>query len=131
VWSVVVVEQLTETMPEDVREAFADAVQLFNRWRDVPNNVPAPTIGFRRLKISLSGICDLVAAYKNEPLPLPVHDELWRLIDDVKFKAELAIDPSYATGARCLDALIQVRRRSPCNASAATLAPSDEPSASR
>jgi hypothetical protein len=25
--------------------------------------------GFRTLKVSLSGICDLVAAYKNEPLP--------------------------------------------------------------
>ena len=27
---------------------------------------------------------------QNEPLPLPVHDELWTLIDDMKLKAELA-----------------------------------------
>ena len=44
VWSIVVVEQLTETMPEDAREA--DAVRLFNHWRAEPDDVPAPTIGF-------------------------------------------------------------------------------------
>jgi hypothetical protein len=127
VWSIVVVEQLTETMPEDVREAFVDAVRLFNHWRAEPDDVPAPTICFRTLKVSLSGICDLVAAYKNEPMPLPVHDDLWGLIKDMKLKAELAMDPSYATGARCLNALIQGRRLA-SNTSPVTLAPSDEPS---
>ena len=121
------VVQLTETMPEDVREAFADSVRLFNYWRAEPDDVPAPTIVFRSLKVSLSGICDLVAAYKNEPMPLPVHDELWRLLEDIKLKAELAMDPSYGTGARCLDALIQGRRAA-ANALTETLAPSDEPS---
>ena len=91
----------------------------------------APTLGFRTLKISLSGICDLVAAYKNEPLPLAVHDELWTLIKEMKLKAELAIDPSYATGARVLDALVQKRRaafdRRTADVSRATLAPDDKP----
>ena len=73
--------------------AFADAVRLYNHWRVEPPNVPAPTLGFRTLKVSLSGICDLVTAYKNEPLPLAVHDQLWTLIVDMKLKAELAIDP--------------------------------------
>jgi hypothetical protein len=27
------VEQLSEAMPEDVREAFADAVRLYSQWR--------------------------------------------------------------------------------------------------
>ena len=121
------VEQLTETMPEDVREAFADAVRLFNHWRAEPDDAPAPAIGFRSLKVSLSGICDLVASYKNEPLPVGIHDELWRLLEDMKLKAELAMDPSYATGARGLNALIQGRRAA-TNASTVTLAPSDEPS---
>jgi hypothetical protein len=89
------VEQLSETMPEDVRQAFAEAIRLYSHWRSEPPNVPSPTLGFRTLKVSLSGICDLVAAYKSEPLPLAVHDELWRLIDIMKLKAELAIDPSY------------------------------------
>jgi hypothetical protein len=102
-------EQPSETMPEDVRQAFGDAVRLFDRWRF---DTPAPTLHFRTLFVSLSGLCDLVLAYKNEPLPVGVHDELWRLIDDphMRLKAELTIDPSYATGARCLDTLIQDRR---------------------
>jgi hypothetical protein len=98
VWSFVVVEQVSEAMPQDVRLAFVDAVRLYNHWRVEPPNVPAPTLGFRTLKVSLSGICDLVAAYKKEPLPLAVHEQLWTLIDEMKLKAELAIDPSYATG---------------------------------
>ena len=125
------VEQPTQTMPEDVRQAFADAVRLYSRWRVQPGDVPAPTLDFRTLNVSLSGICDLVAAYKNEPLPLAVHDELWRLIDNMKLKAELAIDPSYATGARCLDALIQDRRMASdsgtADTSRVTLAPDDKP----
>jgi hypothetical protein len=126
------VEQLSETMPEDVREAFSDAVRLYSHWRSEPPNLPPPTLAFRTLKmISLSGICDLVAAYKNESLPLAVHDELWTLIEEMKLKAELAIDPSYATGARVLDALIQNRRtasdRGTADTSQATLAPGDKP----
>ena len=104
-------EQPFEAIPEDVRQAFKDAVRLYNRWSFQPNDAPAPILEFRNLKVSLSGICDLVVAYKNEPIPLPVHDELWTLIGDVKLKAELGIDPTYATGARCLDTLIQDRRR--------------------
>jgi hypothetical protein len=102
-------DQPSETMPEDVRQAFGDAVRLFNGWKF---DTPAPTLHVRTLFVSLSGVCDLVLAYKNEPLPLGVHDELWSVIDDLhtSLKAELASDPSYATGARCLDALIQDRR---------------------
>jgi hypothetical protein len=72
--------------------------------------MPAPTLRFRTLTVSLSGICDLIAVYKNEPLPLPIHDNLWTLVEDMKLKAELAIDPSYATGARVLDSLVQRHR---------------------
>jgi hypothetical protein len=120
------VEQSSEAMPEDVRRGFADAVRLFSRWKAEPGDVPTPTIDFRHLKVSLSGICDLVAAYKNEALPLSVHDELWTLLDDIKLKAELAMDPSYTTGARCLDTLIQARRATP-DMPQVTLSPSDEP----
>jgi hypothetical protein len=102
-------EQPSETIPEDVRQAFGDAVRLFHRWRF---DTPPPTLVFRTLAVSLSGVCDLVLAYKSEPLPIDVHDELWGLMDNpnIGLKAELAIDPSYATGARCLDTLIQDRR---------------------
>ena len=102
-------DEPSETMPEDVRQAFIDAVHLFKSWQF---DTPAPTLRFRTIAISLSGVCDLVLAYKNERLPVSLHDELWGLIDDLhmSLKAELAIDPSYPIGARCLDTLIQDRR---------------------
>jgi hypothetical protein len=79
-------DEPSETMPEDVRQAFIDAVHLFKSWQF---DTPAPTLRFRTIAISLSGVCDLVLAYKNERLPVGVHD---------------------AIGARCLDTLIQDRR---------------------
>jgi hypothetical protein len=109
--SFAIVEQLSDRVPEDVCQAFADAVRLYGHWRFEPPNLSPPTLSFRTLKVSLSGICDLVAAYKNGPLPLGVHDELRTLIEEMKLKAELAIDPSYATGVRVLDALIQNRHK--------------------
>ena len=101
-------DEPSETMPEDVRQAFIDAVHLFKSWQF---DTPAPTLRFRTIAISLSGVCDLVLAYKNERLPVGVHDELWGLIDNLhmSLKAD-AIDPSYPIGARCLDTLIQDRR---------------------
>ena len=82
------VEQPSETLPQDVRQAFCDAVRLFDRWRF---DTPAPTLNFRSWVFSLSGMCDLVLAYKNEPLPLDVHDELLGLLDNLHMglKAEL------------------------------------------
>ena len=101
------VEQPSEAMPEDVRQAFWGAVRLFGHWKSdsAAADTSPPALKFRGLIVSLSGVCDLVLAYKNEPLPMNVHDELWRRIDTVqtKLKEELAIDPSYATGARCLE----------------------------
>jgi hypothetical protein len=103
-------DQPSETMPDDVRQSFCDAVRLFDRWRF---DTPAPALPFRGLAtVSLSGVCDLVLAYRNEPLPLDVHNELLGLLDNLHMglKAELTIDPSYAIGARCLDTLIQDRQ---------------------
>ena len=107
--SAVMDEQQPKTMPEDVRQSFEEAVRLYNRWQF---GTPVPTLHFRNLIVSISGVCDLVLAYKNEPLALPVYDELWGLIDDLhqNLREELALDPSCATGARCLDTLIQDRR---------------------
>jgi hypothetical protein len=103
------VEQPSEAIPDDVRQAFCDAVRLFDRWGF---DTPAPTLNFRSWVFSLSGVCDLVLAYKNEPLSLDVHDLLLGLLDNLHMglKAELTIDPSHAIGARCLDTLIQDRQ---------------------
>ena len=64
-------EQSSPPMPEDVREAFRDAVHLYV---DCKLGSPERSISFRRLqRISLSGVCDLVLGYRNEPLPLDIH----------------------------------------------------------
>ncbi len=44
----------SETMPEDVRQAFCDAVRLFDRWRF---DTPTPTLPFRTWGVSHSVGC--------------------------------------------------------------------------
>ncbi len=72
----------------------------------------APLVSEGCNRFRSNGVCDLVLSYRNEPLPVNVHDELWNLIDKTRLnlKIELATDPSYATAARCLDKLIQDHR---------------------
>jgi hypothetical protein len=100
-------DQLSEPIPKDVRKAFLEAVQLFDDWKVLGG--PTRSVNFRRLKVSLSGVCDLVQSYRNEQLPENVYDEVWNLLDDRRMDliVELFKDPSYATGARCLEKLIQ------------------------
>ena len=97
-------------MPKDVRKAFLEAIRLFDDWKLLGD--PTRSVSFRSLQVSLSGVCDLVQSYRNEPLPENVHDELWNLLDDRRMDliVELSKDPSYATGARCLEQLIQDQR---------------------
>ena len=103
------VEQPSEPMPEDVREAFRGAIRLYADWKF---GGLERALSFRGLQqVSLSGVCDLVLSYRNEPLPGEVHDELWNLmIGRLNLKEEFAEDPTYATGACCLDKLIQDQR---------------------
>jgi hypothetical protein len=104
-------EPSTEAIPPDVCKVFAEAVRLYAHWIPAAGD-PVPIVKFRNLVVSLSGVCDLVLAYKNAPLPTLVHDELWRALDarQTKYKAEITLDPSYATAAKCLDALVQAGR---------------------
>lgn len=101
--------QCSDTLPDDVRQSFRDAVRLSYPWRP---GEPISTLRFRRMVVSLSGVCDLVLAYRNDPLPLDIHHELLALADGphATLKAELLNDPSFETGARCLGQLIQARR---------------------
>ena len=98
-------EQSSESMPEDVQVAFREAIRLYADWKF---DGAERALSFRGLQqVSLSGVCDLVLSYRNEPLPVKVHDELWNLmVGRLNLKEELAEDPTYATGARCLDKLI-------------------------
>jgi hypothetical protein len=83
-------EQSTDALPRYVRQIFRDAIKLSIRWMPAAN-YSVPTVRFRNLVVSLSGVCDLVRAYKNEPLPTTIFDELWSAIGEqqTQLKAEL------------------------------------------
>ena len=107
-------EQFSEPMPDDVRQAFRDAIRLY---ADTKLGSHERSISFRRLqKISVSGVCDLVLGYANEPLPADVHHELLNLVDEkgINCKAGLAGDSSYAAGAQYLLRLIDDQKQKSC-----------------
>jgi hypothetical protein len=53
-------------MPEDVQVAFREAIRLYADWKF---GGAERALSFRGLQqVSLSGVCDLVLSYRNEPL---------------------------------------------------------------
>jgi hypothetical protein len=68
-------------------------------------------VSARDIRRCTARMCDLVLAYKTS-IACECPRRVWRLINEPnsKLKAELAIDPSYATGVRCLETLIRHRR---------------------
>jgi hypothetical protein len=100
-------EQSSELMPDDVRQAFLDAIPLYADWK---YGRPQHPVSFRRLqKISLSGVCDLVLSYRNEPLPADVHHELLNLVDDIRINPKAGL--TYAAGAQYLLRLIDDQKQ--------------------
>src|SRR5271170_3176572 len=56
-------EQLSEPIPNDVRQAFLEAIRLYKDWRFGGSE---PLVSFRKLRqISISGVCELVLSYRN------------------------------------------------------------------
>jgi hypothetical protein len=105
------VEQLSDPIPSDLREVFLETIRLYDDWKF---GGPEPLLSFRKLRqISISGVCELVLSYRNEPLPANLHHMLRNLIGETraKLEPELAEDPSYATGAKCLLKLIDEHKR--------------------
>jgi hypothetical protein len=110
-------EQFSEPMPDDVRQAFPDAIRLY---ADTKLGSHERSISFRRLqKISVSGVCDLVLGCANEPLTADVHHELLNFVDEkgMSCKAGLAGDSSYAAGAQYLLRLIDDQKQKAARAS--------------
>ena len=105
------VEQLSDPIPDDLRQAFLEAIRLYSDWKF---GGAEPLLNFRKLRqISLSGVCELVLSYRNEPLPANLRNALRDLIGEThpNLEVELADDQSYATGAHCLLKLINDCRR--------------------
>ncbi len=103
-----VVEELSEPLPNDVGQAFLEAIRLYKDWRFGGSE---PLVSFRKLRqISISGVCELVLSYRNEPLPENIHKVLRNVIGVARANP-LDKDRSYAAGARCLLKMIDVNRR--------------------
>ena len=102
-------EHSSEPIPNDVHEAFLEAIRLYNDWKF---GGTLRLVSFRKLRqISIIGVCELVLSYRNEPLPSGLHNVLWNLSDESRLKVELTVDPSYANGAQCLLKLIDDQTR--------------------
>ena len=103
-------EQLSDPIPNDVRQAFLEAIRLYKDWKFGGSE---PLVSFRKLRqISISGLCELVLSYRNEPLPENIHKVLRSVIGGARPNL-LDKDPSYAAGAQCLLKMIDVKRGGP------------------
>ena len=70
-------------------------IRLYKDWRFGGSE---PLVSFRKLRqISLSGVCELVLSYRNEPLPENIHKVLRNVIGVARANP-LDKDRSYAAG---------------------------------
>ncbi|HXW48044.1 MAG TPA: hypothetical protein VEK31_01230 [Xanthobacteraceae bacterium] len=97
-----------EPIPNYLREAFSEAVQLFSNWN--------PALSEREVSVNgrpftMSGVCGLVDGYAD-PMSDAVVAELTTHLrtSHAALKKQLEKDPSYSTGARCLRRLISDRK---------------------
>jgi len=97
-----------DPIPNYLREAFSEAVQLFSDW--------SPAVSEREVSINgrpftMRGVCGLVDGYAD-PIPDSVVAELTTHLQTshTALKKQLEKDPSYSTGAKCLRRLISDRQ---------------------
>jgi hypothetical protein len=95
--------------PRDLADAFADALLAYADWSP---GQPEPEISIGQTKFSMTAVCGLFDQFADE-LPQHVFDKLRSHMDVVSHSdliVELALNCSYATGARCLRRLIELRK---------------------
>jgi hypothetical protein len=95
--------------PRDLADAFADALLAYGDWIA---GQPEREISIGQTKFSMTAVCGLIDQFADE-LPQHVFDELRLHMDIVSHSdliVELALNCSYATGARCLRRLIELRK---------------------
>jgi len=93
----------------DLAEAFADALLAYGDWIA---GQPEREISIGRSKFSMIAVCGLFDQIADE-LPQHLFDKLRLYMDCVSHGdliVELAVNCSYATGARCLRRLIELRK---------------------
>jgi hypothetical protein len=95
--------------PRHLADAFADALLAYGDWS---SGQPEREISTGQTKFSMISICGLFDQFADE-LPRHVFDKLRSYMDPVSHSdliVELAVNCSYATGARCLRRLIELRK---------------------
>jgi hypothetical protein len=97
-----------DSIPPHLSEAFRKAVYLLAAW-----NPPEPesTVLIEERTFTMSAVFGAAENYRD-PLPDFIFDKLrsYMHAQDSDLEADLADDPSYATGARCLVKLIGERK---------------------
>ena len=107
-WRIHTGEKLPYQIPRGYADAFRDVVFEFTNWSP---SIPEFTFRIERQSYSMSAVCNLVSIYKDK-LPAEVFEELSSRIhlQQTDLRGELAKDPTYATGAKCLRRLISDRK---------------------
>ena len=101
------ITEQSEPIPDDVRQAFHNAVQVYADWKFGGAERP---INFRRLqKISVSGVCELILSYRNEPISADVNSDLLNLIDEICKNPTVGL--TYAAAAQCLLRLVDDQKK--------------------
>jgi hypothetical protein len=97
----------SEPIPDDVRQAFHNAVHVYADWKFGGAERP---INFRKLqKISVSGVCELMLSYRNEPISADVNSDLFNLIDEIRKNPTAGL--TYAAAAQCLLRLVDDQKK--------------------
>jgi hypothetical protein len=95
--------------PRDLADAFTDALLAYG---DLSPGQPEREISIGQTKFSMIAVCGLFDQFADE-LPQQVFDKLRSYMDSVSHSdliVELAVNCSYATGARCLRRWIELRK---------------------
>jgi hypothetical protein len=95
--------------PRDLADAFADALLAY--WR-LDCRAAGARDQYWQTKFSMTAVCRLFDQFADE-LPQHVFDRLRSYVDLISHSdliVELAVNCSYATGARCLRRLIELRK---------------------
>ena len=100
--------RMNDPISQDLREAFQRAVELFHGWRGA---VPEPQVSLNRSPVEMSGVCGLVASFPDK-LPEGIVSLLlsYMYAQHDTLRNDLERNPTYATGARCLLALIAEKK---------------------
>jgi hypothetical protein len=103
-------EPSADPIPPDFAEGFAYAVLVYEIW--TPEE-PGRLIEIGSRSYSIVDVCGLVDQFTDR-LPERVYLKLRSHMHDCpdgKLKADLAANPSYATGVRCLLSMIERRTK--------------------